>query len=360
VNRLVAVRCPDLLEVDEGGDALRSFAAVVEAVGAYCPWVTTVHPGLCSLPARGPARYFGGEEQLVRLITDTASAITTVEVGVADGLFAAVLAAEGGVIVPPGGTAEFLAPFPVGVLGQPELAELLNRLGIRTLGAFAALPEAHVLGRFGSDGAVGHRVARGRSGELGDRRLGPAIGRRGTDRTATPEGVSGQSGFWGGVSDTDARAERALAAVQDLLGPDGVVTARLHGGRGPAQRARFVTWSGREARPDPASGDPWPGQIPPPAPMVVHPAPLRAELVDAGGGPVAVSARGLLTGAPSRLSVEEHPWTAVTAWAGPWPSDERWWSRSRQRSARLQAVAGSAAHLLLVERGRWWVEATYG
>ena len=78
------------------------------------------------------------------------------------------------------------------------------------------------------------------------------------------------------------------------------------------------------------------------------------------GNPVAVSARGLLTGTPARLSVEEHPWTAVTAWAGPWPSDERWWSRSRQRSARLQAVAGSAAHLLLIERGRWWVEATYG
>ena len=33
---------------------------------------------------------------------------------------------------------------------------------------------------------------------------------------------------------------------------------------------------------------------------------------------------------------------------------------SRRRSARLQAVAGPDAHLLLAERGRWWVEATYG
>ena len=94
--------------------------------------------------------------------------------------------------------------------------------------------------------------------------------------------------------------------------------------------------------------------------MVVHPAPLRAELVDADGEPVSVSGRGLLTAAPCRLSVEKSPWSAVTAWAGPWPSDERWWSRSRRRSARLQAVTGTAAHLLLVERGRWWVEATYG
>ena len=170
----------------------------------------------------------------------------------ADGLFAAVLAARGGVIVPAGGTADFLAPFPVGVLGQPELAELLDRLGIRTLGDFAALPEAHVLGRFGSDGVAGHRVARGRSGELGGLRR-PVVGRRRVRRTAAAV-TGGQSGFWGGVSDVDARAGRALAAVQDLLGPDGVVTAHLQGGRGPAQRARFVTWSGREARPDTSLG----------------------------------------------------------------------------------------------------------
>ncbi len=357
MNRLVVVRCPDLLDEDEGGEALRSFDRVIGAVEAYCPWVTAVRPGICSLPARGPARYFGGEDRLARLVAETASAVAAAEVGVADGLFAAVLAAQGGVIVPAGGTADFLAPFPVGVLGQPELAELLSRLGVRTLGEFAALPEAHVLGRFGSDGMAGHCVARGRSGELGDLRR-PTVGRRGPDRAVAAAG--GQSGFWGGVSDTDARAGRALAAVQDLLGPDGVVTARLQGGRGPAQRARFVTWGGRETHPDPSPGGPWPGQIPPPAPAVVHPVPLRAELVGADGKPLAVSARGLLTGIPGRLSVEEGPWSAVTAWAGPWPSDERWWSRSRRRSARLQAVTGPAAHLLLVERGRWWVEATYG
>ena len=357
MNRLLVVRCPDLLEEDENGEVLRLFASVVEAVEAYCPWVTTVRTGLCSLPARGPARYFGGEERLARLVAEAASATSPVEVGVADGLFAAVLAARSGAIVPADGTADFLAPFPVGVLGQPDLAELLHRLGIRTLGEFAALPEAHVLGRFGSDGAYGHRVAGGLSGDLGD--PPPAGGRRGASRAAA-SAIDAQSGFWGGMSDGDARAGRALAAVQDLLGPDGVVTAQLQGGRGPAQRARFVTWSGRDTQRDPSPGGPWPGQIPPPAPVVVHASPLPADLIDARGTPVAVSARGLLTGTPVRLSVENRPWATVTAWAGPWPSDERWWSRSRQRSARLQAVVGAAAHLLLVERGRWWVEATYG
>ena len=362
MDRLLVVRCPDLLDEDEGGAALRSFVTVVEAVEAYCPWVTTVRPGICSLPARGPARYFGGENMLVQLVVEATSAITPVEVGVADGLFAALLAASGGLVVPAGGTPDFLAPLPVSILGNPELAELLDRLGIRTLGDFAELPASHVLGRFGADGVTSHLVASGRSGELGDLRQ-PVGGRRMKDRPGAapgPGAPAGEVGFWGGVSDTDARAARSLAAVQGLLGPNGVVTARLQGGRGPAQRARFVTWDARDSRQGTDGGAPWPGQIPPPAPAVVHPAPLHAELRNAEGEPVRVSGRGLLTTTPDRLSVEKSPWAPVTAWAGPWPSDERWWSRSRRRSARMQAVTGAEAYLLLVERGRWWVEATYG
>src|SRR5262249_54130211 len=60
----------------------------------------------------------------------------------------------------------FLAPWPVAVLDDPEhpddaLGDLLVRLGLRTLGAFAALPEGAVLGRFGSAGARAHRLAPG-------------------------------------------------------------------------------------------------------------------------------------------------------------------------------------------------------
>ena len=360
MNRLLVVRCPDLLDEDEGGSSLRLLVRVIGEMEAYCPWVTAVRPGVCSLPARGPARYFGGEGPLVRLITEATSGITTVEVGVADGLFAAVLAARGDLIVPKEGTPDFLAPFPVGILGRPELTELLGRLGIRTLGDFAALPETHVLGRFGADGILCHRVAGGRSGDLDELRL-PGIARRIEEQRSGRTGPSaGAAGFWGGVSDADARAARALTTVQELIGSDGVVTAHLQGGRGPAQRARFVTWNARERHEDRDTGAPWPGHIPPPAPAVVHPAPLAAELADADGRPVSVSARGLLTAVPDRLSVEHGPWSAVTSWAGPWPSDERWWSRSRRRSARLQAVVGAAAHLLMAERGQWWVEATYG
>ncbi|HEX8803675.1 MAG TPA: hypothetical protein VF743_05765 [Acidimicrobiales bacterium] len=51
---------------------------------------------------------------------------------------------------------------------------------------------------------------------------------------------------------------------------------------------------------------------------------------------------------------------AITAWAGPWPCDERWWDPARhRRRARVQVEAGGVAHLLVLESGRWWVEATY-
>jgi protein ImuB len=255
----------------------------------------------------------------------------------------------------------------VSILGLEELAVLLDRLGIRTLGAFATLPDADILGRFGADGAHAHRLAGGRTGEPAAFRQ-PRIARLLAGEYVDDDPAV-EPGFWGGTSDADARAAHCLATAQELLGPDGVVTVRLQGGRGPAERARFVTWTPGEpprgavpgaGRPTATTGAPWPGQIPPPAPSVVHPDPIRADLTDAGGEPVRVSGRGLLTSRPDRLSIEGGPWEPVSGWGGPWPSDERWWSRSHRRGARLQAVTDRAAHLLLVERGRWWVEATYG
>ena len=91
-------------------------------------------------------------------------------VGIADGDLAAGLAARAAdaLVVPRGESAAFLAPWSVGVLaphvdGGTELADLLARLGLRTLGAFAELPEPSVLGRFGLPGVHAHRLARGES-----------------------------------------------------------------------------------------------------------------------------------------------------------------------------------------------------
>jgi len=252
----------------------------------------------------------------------------------------------------------------VGALDRQELADLLARLGIRTLGEFGALPVREVLGRFGVDGAACHRVARGVEGELPGFRL-PAPRRGGAGRGRGGRASSRQPEFWGGEAGAAARAGRALGRVRELLGPEAVVTGRLQGGRGPAERARIVPGSGGAAGGGAGGGraiaadPPWPGRVPSPAPVVVLAPARAARLVDADGAGVGVSGGGMVTGVPARVSVDGGPWVAVTGWAGPWPSDERWWSVPR-RQARMQVVTGvGTAYLLTRERGGWWLEGTY-
>ncbi len=158
--------CPELVVRARDIDAeARAFEPVVAAVAEFCPRVEALRPGLCAIGARGPARCFGGEKALARKITHVlADRGFTGRIGVAGGLFAAQLAARTGtegVVVPPGGTRRFLAPHPVGLLEDPGLAGLLSRLGVHTLGDFAALPAGDVFSRFGVAGAAAHRLARG-------------------------------------------------------------------------------------------------------------------------------------------------------------------------------------------------------
>ena len=220
-----------------------------------------------------------------------------------------------------------------------------------------------------------------------------------------------QGGFWGGTTEADERAARGLARVQGLLGPDAVMTAVLGGGRGPSEQITLIRWgdSRTASRPGPplfaplhpvdpralpATAPPsrkrsrtsvktpvhpgarvrnagrapaatevptWPGRLPAPFPALVPPVPVPAELTCPEGVCVGVTSRSLLTRPPARLSIGGAAWALVTGWAGPWTADERWWDEdSHRRVARLQLVtAKGAAHLLLLEHGRWWVEATY-
>lgn len=168
-------RCPALvvIEHDPGRDA-RAFEPAVAAVAAFAPRVEVVRPGVAAMATLGPSRYFGGGDALAAKVAVAVTSTLAPEgedaaagggpgclVGVADGAFAARLAARRGLVVAPGGSPAFLAPFPVAALDRPDLAGLLVRLGLRTLGAFAALAAADVLARFGPDGALAHRLARG-------------------------------------------------------------------------------------------------------------------------------------------------------------------------------------------------------
>jgi protein ImuB len=168
-------RCPELeiLPSDNGRDA-RAWEPAVVALETLTPAVEILAPGAAALATRGPSRYFGGDAALAALAAeavDRAVGQTGCRVGVADGRFTAGLAARtaraagGGqvVVVPPGSSRTWLATRPVTSLGLEfeAFSDLLMRLGVRTLGDLAALPGPSVLGRFGPEGAVAHRLARG-------------------------------------------------------------------------------------------------------------------------------------------------------------------------------------------------------
>jgi len=164
--RVLVLWCPDWPQTGQAAEA-RAFEQVLSVVEEFCPRVEVLRPGACAVGARGPARYFGGEEVLARKIVEAVTGRGfACQVGLAEGLFAAQLAARAGApgvvtVVARGQTREFLAAHPVSVLDSEEMADLLPRLGIRTLGEFAALPVAEAVNRFGVPGALAHRLARG-------------------------------------------------------------------------------------------------------------------------------------------------------------------------------------------------------
>ncbi|HVV14192.1 MAG TPA: DNA polymerase Y family protein [Amycolatopsis sp.] len=180
-RRDAQARCPELVVfgTDEGRDA-RLFEPVAAAVEELIVGVEVVRPGLVAVPVTGAAGYFGGEPRLAELLIDQVATRAGVEcqIGVADGLFAATLAAHRSVLVDAGAAAEFLAPLHITELDQPdtdraELVDLLRRLGLCTLGAFAELTGRDVVSRFGSAGLLAHRLARGRSERPPHRRRPP-------------------------------------------------------------------------------------------------------------------------------------------------------------------------------------------
>ncbi|MGN6444962.1 DNA polymerase Y family protein [Amnibacterium sp.] len=160
-------RCAALvvLPLEPAVDA-RRFEPVLAALESGIPTVQVVRPGLVVIRAAGPARFFGGEEaaagEALHLLTE--AGVPDARAGVADGPFTAEQAARAAapiLVVQEGGSADFLAPLPVTVLGLPSLAHLLARLGVRTLGGLARLPEASVRDRFGPEGEIAHRLAAG-------------------------------------------------------------------------------------------------------------------------------------------------------------------------------------------------------
>lgn len=494
-RRAARAACPEalVLEADREHESAL-FELVAAAVDTIAAGVDVLRPGVLLMAARGPARHQGGEGPLAERILDAVAELTGWDctVGIADGPFAALLASPPGRIVREGRSGEYLAPHPIGALaqapvgpgwghrGQPsaarperrlELAEtvdLLQRLGITTLGDLAALPSAAVADRFGPDVATLHLLARGEepappamhhptqpllaettletplvrtdqaafiarplaeqlhaqlverglvctrlrivarteSGEERERtwrhdgalsvadvvdrirwqcdgwitraRLGGpgtgAITRIGLHPLQLAPAGENAPALWGSAGEAAQRASRALARAQGLAGEEAVQVPVLTGGRLLAEEAVLVPW--RSERPARREG-PWPGSLPRPVPATVFREPPAVRLEDAAGRPVVVTARGLLSGSPTRLLVPApgapalqraglragsgHP---VLAHAAPVVLDERWWARDGRRAARLQLVVQAAsseevAVLALSRAGEWTLEGVY-
>jgi protein ImuB len=178
--REAQARCTDLVVRPYDGQLdSRTFETVVASIEELMPGVQLMRPGIAAVRSRGPARYYGGEKPaglaLVQLLDGLG--IPGARVGIADGPFTAEQAARTATsgervrVVAAGSSDSFLADLPVSLIeasvGETQHAEtqslitLLRRLGISTLGQFAALPPSDVLGRFGPGGAHLHALAGG-------------------------------------------------------------------------------------------------------------------------------------------------------------------------------------------------------
>lgn len=167
--REAQARCPSLIVTPHRPDEeARAFEPVLAAIEELMPGVQPLRPGVCAIRARGPAAYYGGEEEAALWLLDQLDelGVPGTRIGIADGVFTAEQAARQRQpqrirVVPAGTAAEYLAPLPIGVLDDGAIVTLLRRLGVYTLGDFAALDAGDVRDRLGEQGARLHALSGG-------------------------------------------------------------------------------------------------------------------------------------------------------------------------------------------------------
>jgi nucleotidyltransferase/DNA polymerase involved in DNA repair len=152
------------------------FASLLSALNEVSPIVEAAELGLAYVGCDGLEGIYGGPEKVVEAIRHTSHAA---RVGVGLGKFTAWVAASrskpgDAVIVPVGGEKAFLASQPISVLPlDADIHRRLRQLGIRSLGALAALPEAAITAQFGAVGRRLWRLAAGRIADPVEGRIAP-------------------------------------------------------------------------------------------------------------------------------------------------------------------------------------------
>jgi protein ImuB len=168
-------------------------------------------------------------------------------------------------------------------------------------------------------------------------------------------------GLWG--EGPDQRVQHTLGGLQSKLGHLGVLTSAVVGGRLLANRQLLRPWG--EALPsarDSKVRQPWPGGVTGPSPSVVFATPSAVRVLAEDNTPVRITDRGALSAVPRWLCPDQADnRIAITHWTGPWPIRQRWWSPGQHRRLdRFQVLAADGtAWILLLEKGRWLVEARY-
>jgi protein ImuB len=190
-------RCPDLHLIAADPEATRTYWSEVldrlEGLGAA---VESDDPGVAWFDADGLMRMYRGGLEAVMAAARKALP-PGIRMGAAPSRFAAYAAAlharrRRAEWIPAGAVRAFLAPLPVGLLrtraGLEELPELLERLGIRTLGELGALPASAISERFGHPGLLALELAQGLDTPLEPRRPSEPV----VERLTLPEAASGQ------------------------------------------------------------------------------------------------------------------------------------------------------------------------
>jgi len=149
------------------------FARLLAALNEISPVIESGELGLAYVGTDGLEGVFGEPLKIIDAIRLTVgrSDGRTARIGWGKGKFVAWVGASRAkpgeaVIVPVGGEKAFLASQPISVLPlDADIHRRLRQLGIRSLGALAALPEAAITAQFG---AVGRRLWRLAAGRIAD------------------------------------------------------------------------------------------------------------------------------------------------------------------------------------------------
>src|SRR5258706_282402 len=141
-------------------------AALLDATWSVSPRVEDTAPDTIVHDLKGLASLFGSDENIAREIAQRVSAIgLAAGVVVAANIEVAIHAARGfpGItIIPAGEERQRLGALPVGVLTtEVETLEILERWGVETLQALAALPVLQLSERLGQEGVRLSELARG-------------------------------------------------------------------------------------------------------------------------------------------------------------------------------------------------------